>query len=206
VFIFIFIIAQACRHVPAEPVRDFFEAIQCFWFVHLAMHIEQYGWSISAGRFDQYMYPFYHQDIESGVLSKEQAWELILNLWVKFMENVGTRIKESTFQNMTLGGQDEDGNDQSNELSSLCIDATIALHIHQPALSVRWHTNISPGFWRQVHQAISEGLGLPALFNDEAIIVFNLVCGNIYTTFSVNKPRSHRDTERAKGIKINKAS
>jgi len=163
-------IAEACRHVPAEPARDFLEAIQCFWLVHLAMHIEQYGWSISAGRFDQYMYPFYHKDIESGILSKDQAWELILNLWVKFMENVGTCIKESTFQNMTLGGQDKDGNDQSNELSSLCIDATIALHIHQPALSVRWHPNISPDFWKRVHLAISEGLGLPALFNDDVIM------------------------------------
>ncbi|MBD3181315.1 hypothetical protein GF312_03420 [Candidatus Poribacteria bacterium] len=163
-------IARACRHVPAEPARNFFEAIQCFWLVHLAMHIEQYGWSISAGRFDQYMYPFYIQDIESGALSREQAWELVLNLWVKFMENVGTRIKESTFQNMTLGGQDQDGNDQSNELSFLCIDATIALHVHQPALSVRWNPNISPDFWRHVHQAISKGLGLPALFNDQVII------------------------------------
>jgi len=146
------------------------EAMQSFWFVHLAMHIEQYGWSISAGRFDQYMYPFYRRDIESGVLSKEQVWELLLNLWVKFMGNVGTQLKATTFQNLTLGGQDEDGHDQSNELSSLCLDATVALRFNQPALSVRWHPNISPEFWEAVHRAISVGLGMPALFNDDVII------------------------------------
>lgn len=163
-------IAEICRRVPAEPARNFAEALQSFWFVHLAMHIEQYGWSISAGRFDQYMYPFYQRDIESGALSRDEAWELLLNLWVKFMGNVGAKVKATIFQNLTLGGQDKDGNDQSNELSFLCLDATVALHFNQPALSVRWHPNISPSFWEQVHHTISVGLGMPALFNDEVII------------------------------------
>ena len=163
-------IAAICRRVPAEPARDFHEALQSFWLVHLAMHIEQYGWSISAGRFDQYMHPFLQRDIASGALSTEQAWELLLGLWVKFMENVGTRIRETTFQNLTLGGQDAQGRDQSNELSHLCLDATAALRMNQPALSVRWHRNISPAFWRHVHETLALGLGLPALFNDEVII------------------------------------
>ena len=163
-------IAEICRRVPAEPARNFHEALQSFWFVHLAMHIEQYGWSISAGRFDQYIYPFYKVDVESETISREEAWELLLNLWIKFMENVGSKLKATIFQNMTLGGRDEDGCDQSNELSALCVDATMALHINQPALSVRWHPDISPEFWEQVHRAISVGLGMPALFNDEIII------------------------------------
>jgi len=163
-------IAAVCRRVPAEPARDFHEALQSFWFVHLAMHIEQYGWSISAGRFDQYMYPFFRRDLDSGARSPADAWELLLNLWVKFMENVGTRIRETTFQNLTLGGQDERGRDQSNPLSHLCLDATAALRVHQPALSVRWHPNISPDFWRHVHATLALGLGLPALFNDAVII------------------------------------
>ncbi|MFL7812033.1 MAG: pyruvate formate lyase family protein, partial [Anaerolineae bacterium] len=163
-------IAHICRHVPAEPARDFAEALQSFWFVHLAMHIEQYGWSISAGRFDQYMYPYYQQDIETGALLRDEAWELLLNLWVKFMENVGTGLKVTLFQNLTLGGQDAEGHDQSNELSELCLDATVALRVTQPALSVRWHPNISPAFWHRVHQVIAQGLGLPALFNDEVIL------------------------------------
>jgi formate C-acetyltransferase len=163
-------VARTCRRVPAEPARDFYEALQSFWFVHLAMHIEQYGWSISAGRFDQYMVPYYLQDVEAGTLSREEAWELLLNLWVKFMENVGTVVKATTFQNMTLGGQDAEGQDCSNELSALCLDATVALRVTQPALAVRWHPNIDPDFWDRAHRAIAEGLGLPALFNDQVII------------------------------------
>jgi formate C-acetyltransferase len=164
-------IAAICRRVPAEPARDFHEALQSFWCVHLAMHIEQYGWSISAGRFDQYMWPFYRRDVAAGgEAARERAWELLLSLWVKFMENVGTRIKATTFQNLTLGGCDADGRDESNELSHLCLDATAALRFNQPALSVRWHRNIDPAFWRHVHRTIALGLGLPALFNDEVTI------------------------------------
>ncbi len=163
-------IAEVCRRVPAEPARDFHEALQSFWFVHLALHIEQYGWSISAGRFDQYMFPFYRRDLESGALSQTAAWELLLSLWVKFMENVGGRVKETVFQNLTLGGQDTEGRDESNELSHLCLDATVALGFNQPALSVRWHPSIDPAFWEHVHRTIAAGLGLPALFNDEVIL------------------------------------
>jgi formate C-acetyltransferase len=163
-------IARACRRVPAEPARSFHEALQAFWFVHLAMHIEQYGWSISAGRFDQYVYPFYRADLDSGRLTHGESWELLLGLWVKFMENVGTAIGDTLFQNMTLGGQDLEGSDLSNELSHLCIDATLALQVPQPAISVRWHSNIDPAFWDHANRALAQGLGLPALFNDEVII------------------------------------
>jgi formate C-acetyltransferase len=163
-------IARTCRRVPAEPARDYTEALQSFWFVHLAMHIEQYGWSISAGRFDQYLYPFYRRDVDLGTLSPEGAWELLLNLWVKFMENVGREVKVTVFQNLTLGGKDSGGRDQSNELSHLCLDATVALRFNQPALSVRWHPGIDPAFWARAHQAIGQGLGMPALFNDEVIL------------------------------------
>jgi pyruvate formate-lyase/glycerol dehydratase family glycyl radical enzyme len=161
---------EICRRVPAEPARDFAEALQSFWFVHLAMHIEQYGWSISAGRFDQYMFPYFHRDLASGMLTEAEGWERLLNLWIKFMENVSSRVRETVFQNMTLGGQDEEGRDQSNALSRLCLDATVALRVNQPALSVRWHPKIDPGFWNQVHRALAQGHGLPALFNDTVII------------------------------------
>ncbi len=163
-------IAVRCRRVPAEPARTYAEALQSFWFTHIAMHIEQYGWSISAGRFDQYMFPFYQRDLDSGVLRQTEAWELLLNLWIKFMENVGSQVKETVFQNLTLGGQDAEGRDQSNALSALCIDATVALKVNQPAISVRWHPSIEPDFWHRVHGAIAQGLGLPAIFNDTVIV------------------------------------
>jgi len=163
-------ISETCRRVPAYPARNFTEALQSFWFVHMAMHIEQYGWSISAGRFDQYMFPYYDKDLTGGALSQEQAWELLLSLWVKFMENVDTGVKNTTFQNLTLGGQDSQGRDQSNTLSILCLEATVALGFNQPALSVRWHEKIDPAFWNRVHETIAQGLGMPALFNDNVII------------------------------------
>ncbi len=163
-------ISDTCRRVPAYPANNLIEALQSFWFTHIAMHIEQYGWSISAGRFDQYIYPYFKKDIDTKVLSKDQAWELLLNLWVKFMENVNDGVKNTIFQNLTLGGQDLNGNDQSNDLSIMCLQATLALRFNQPALSVRWHPNINKVFWDKVHSTISEGMGLPALFNDEVII------------------------------------
>ncbi|MHB9033832.1 MAG: glycyl radical protein [Anaerolineae bacterium] len=164
------LIAANCRRVPAEPARTFHEALQSFWLVQMALHLEQYGWSISAGHFDQYMLPYYRADLAAGRLSREQAWELLLNLWVKFMENIGINIRTTIFQNITLGGQDAQGRDLANELSELCLDATIALRFNQPALTVRWHPNIAPAFWRKVQATIAQGTGMPALFNDEVII------------------------------------
>jgi len=162
--------AAICRRVPAEPARTFHEALQSFWLVQTALHLEQYGWSISAGRFDQYMLPYYRADIASGRLTRSQAWELLLSLWVKFMENIGISLRTTIFQNLTLGGQDQAGRDASNELSRLCLDATIALRFNQPALTVRWHPGIDPDFWRRVQLAIAQGTGMPALFNDEVNI------------------------------------
>ena len=163
-------IADVCRRVPGRPANTFHEALQSFWFTHLALHLEQYGWSISAGRFDQYMLRFFKNDVREGRLTLEGGWEHLLGLWIKFMENVGTEFGKTVFQNLTLGGQNENGEDQSNELSDLCLDATVALKLNQPALSVRWHRNINPQFWQKVHRTIAQGLGFPALFSDEVII------------------------------------
>ncbi len=163
-------IALICRRVPRMPARTFHEALQSFWFVHLALHIEQFGWSISAGRFDQYMYPYARDLLVGGRPARDDAWELVLSLWVKFMENIGTEVKQTVFQNLTLGGSDAEGRDESNELSHLCLAATAALRMIQPALSVRWHRNIDPEFWRRCLGVIELGTGMPALFSDEVIV------------------------------------
>ena len=162
-------IAAICRVVPEYPARDFHEALQAFWFTHIALHIEQKGWSISPGRFDQYMYPLYIKDIDAGT-SKDWLYELLLSLWDKFMENVDSGVKQTTFQNLTLGGQDEYGRDMSNELSRMCLDATMATGFIQPALSARWHPNVDHSFWDHVMRVIGTGIGMPALFNDDVII------------------------------------
>ncbi len=164
------LIARHCRQVPAGPARTFHEALQSFWFIHIALHIEQFGWSISAGRLDQYLFPFYSSALETGDLSEPELFELLQNLWIKFMENTDTGAGHTVFQNLTLGGQDENGNDMSNRLSFLCLDVMKSLKVNQPALSVRWHPKIDPAFWTAVHQAIARGMGMPAIFNDNVII------------------------------------
>jgi formate C-acetyltransferase len=161
-------IAKICRRVPAHPAESFHEALQAFWFTHIVLHIEQQGWSISAGRFDQYMFPCYQKDIDSGA-SRNTLFELLLNLWVKFMENVGAQVKQTTFQNFTIGGRDAEGQDMSNGLSRLCLDATLHTSFVQPALSVRWHDNMDPDFREHVMRVIAAGTGMPALFNDRVI-------------------------------------
>ncbi|MCL2069186.1 MAG: glycyl radical protein, partial [Oscillospiraceae bacterium] len=162
-------IAGVCRRVPEYSAGNFHEALQAFWFTHMALHIEQKGWSISAGRFDQYIYPLYKKDIDAGV-SEDSLFELLLNLWVKFMENIDSAMKATVFQNLTLGGQDENGRDMSNALSHLCLEATFLTGFTQPALSARWHRNVCEGFWAHVMQVVGAGLGMPALFNDDVII------------------------------------
>ncbi|MBT3273013.1 MAG: hypothetical protein HN368_07655, partial [Spirochaetales bacterium] len=158
-------IARICRKVPAYPAETFHEALQSFWFIHIALHIEQHGWSISTGRFDQYMSPYF-----SAEPSSEDSRELLLSLWMKFMENIGSKIRATTFQNLTIGGQLEDGSDACNALTLACLDATADLGMNQPALSFRWHSNISQAVWEKVVETISKGSGMPALFNDAVII------------------------------------
>jgi len=162
-------IARICRKVPEFPAESFHEALQAFVFVHIAIHIEQYGWSVSAGRFDQYMFPFFEADLRAGK-PEEDIWELLLSLWMKFMENIHDGVGHTTFQNFTIGGQDAEGRDQSNALSHLCLDAMAATRFIQPAVSLRWHKNIDPDFWDHAMETIAQGMGMPALFNDEIII------------------------------------
>ena len=163
-------IARICRKVPEYPAETFHEALQSFIFTHFAIHIEQYGWSVSAGRFDQYMYPYYKNDLESGRISEDEAWELLLSCWMKFMENIHDGIGATSFQNLTIGGQDAEGRDMSNELSHLILDATAATRFIQPAVSLRWHQNIDPDFWMHAMEVIRQGMGMPALFSDDVII------------------------------------
>ena len=163
-------IAQICRNVPKNPAKSFKEAMQSLVFAHLAMHIEQDGWSISLGRFDQYMYPYYKADIDGGKITKEDAWEFLISLWMKFMEAVGSSILSPTFQNLTIGGTKSDGTDAVNELSHLCLDATAATRFTQPPLSLRWHENLSPDMWAHAMELIGQGMGMPALFNEDVII------------------------------------
>ncbi len=171
-------ISRICSKVPAQPAETFQEALQSFWFVHLLVQIESNGHSMSTGRFDQYMYSYYQEDINNNRISREGALELLEMLWVKFTSLIKLRNEyysiafagHPMFQNLTIGGQDSAGKDMSNEITKLALEATSNIRVTQPTVSFRWHKNTPKDLKLQVVDVISQGLGMPGLFNDEAII------------------------------------
>ena len=171
-------IAQACAHVPRHPARNFQEAVQSAWFIQLILQIESSGHSVSFGRFDQYIYPFYKKDIKSGLISKEYACEILEHLWLKMLSINKVRSKTHTkfgagsplYQNVCIGGQDENGNDAVNDLSFLILHTIGRMRLTQPNLSVRYHKNISDKFMYDCIQMIKLGFGMPSFNNDEVII------------------------------------
>lgn len=171
-------ISEICNWVPENPPRNFKEAIQIIWFVQLILQIESNGHSISLGRFDQYMYPYYKKDIEKGILTKEEALELIECFYIKlFSVNKirpwsHTRFVSGypTYQNLIVGGQTKDGRDATNELSYLCLDALADIRLSEPNFYVRYHENMPKDFLKKCIEVIKIGFGMPALVNDKVII------------------------------------
>ena len=171
-------IARICKKVPAEPAGSFHEAIQSFWFIHLLIQTESNGHSMSTGRFDQYMFPFYNEDIKNNRIDEEAALELLELLWVKMTSLIKIRNEyysiafagHPMFQNLTIGGQNADGTDATNDLTRLILQATANIRVTQPSVSFRWHKNTPEDVKLQVVDVISKGLGMPGLFNDDAII------------------------------------
>lgn len=169
-------IASVCRKVPANPPATFYEAIQFVWFVQLAAVLSENPLAMNLGRFDQYMFPYYQDDMASGRLTRQEALELIESLWLKLSEWVWT-ISGNTasyfagynqFQNLTVGGRKRDGSDGTNELSYLCLQATENIKTHQPGLSVRIHPDCPEEFLMAVGRLVRTGTGFPAIHNDQA--------------------------------------
>lgn len=162
-------ISNTCRWLSNNPPRTFFEAAQLFWFSHEVLTAEFPSGSLSPGRFDQFMFPFYKNDLQKKQLTRDEAKELVEVLWIKF--NVPHRLwKELYFQNITVGGQNAHGLDATNELSYICLEATEELKLPQPSLSARYHKNTPEQFLNKALKVIGSGGGLPALFNDDVII------------------------------------
>lgn len=157
-------IADSCEWVAYNPPRNFFEAVQLLWLIHEIVIYEQYCGSMSLGRLDQYLFPYYTKDIAAGTLTPQEAAEIIEALWIKLS---GLR---KGYQNVTLGGLGIDGAYAVNDLSYFCIRATKKLRMDQPLLSVRWHSSIPAEFLDQIQELVEMGLGFPALFNDEVVI------------------------------------
>jgi formate C-acetyltransferase len=170
--------ADICARVPAHPPKSFKEALQSVWFVHLISQIESNGHSMSLGRFDQYMYPYYRRDREEGVLNDDEVAELLALLWIKMFGI--TKIRPwahtrfsgggPTYQNLTLGGITPEGRDAVNELTMLCLDAVSLTRLPQPNVSARYHPLCDASYLRKCVEVIKLGFGMPAMHNDELMI------------------------------------
>ena len=171
-------IARNCATVPENGAKSFWEACQSFWFVQQLLQIESSGHSISPGRFDQYMYPYYKADLDKGSLSRERAQELIDCIWVKLNDLNKVRDAASAegfagyslFQNLIVGGQNKDGLDVTNDLSFMCITASHHVFLPQPSLSIRVWNGSPHELLIKAAKLTRTGIGLPAYYNDEVII------------------------------------
>ena len=171
-------IAKNCARVPEYPAESFYEACQTFWFIQLLLQVESSGHSISPGRFDQYMYPFYKNDLDAGKITIEQAQELLDCIWVKLNDINKVRDAASAdgfagygmFQNLIAGGQNVYGLDATNDLSYMCLEAAMHVPLPQPSLSVRVWNGTPQDFMIKAAALTRLGTGLPAYYNDEIII------------------------------------
>ena len=172
------VIAENCSRVPAKGAQNFYEACQSFWFVQQLLQMESSGHSISPGRFDQYMYPYYKKDMEAGTITREFAQELMDCIWVKLNDLNKCRDAASAegfagyslFQNLIAGGQNKEGEDVTNDLSVMCIQASMHVHLPAPSLSVRVWNGSPHEFLIKAAELTRTGIGLPAYYNDEVII------------------------------------
>ena len=171
-------IAANCSRVPGKGADSFYEACQSFWFIQQLLQMESSGHSISPGRFDQYMYPYYKKDVERGALTREYAQELMDCIWVKLNDLNKCRDAASAegfagyslFQNLIAGGQNSEGEDVTNDLSIMCIQASMHVRLPQPSLSVRVWNGSPHEFLIKAAELTRTGIGLPAYYNDEVII------------------------------------
>lgn len=171
-------IARNCSRVPAKGAETFYEACQSFWFVQMLLQMESSGHSISPGRFDQYMNPFYQKDIQEGRMTPEFAQELVDCIWVKLNDLNKARDAASAegfagyslFQNLIAGGQTADGLDATNDMSYITIQATMHVRLPQPSFSVRVWNGSPHLFLIKAAELTRTGIGLPAYYNDEVII------------------------------------
>lgn len=171
-------IAAALERVPYAPARNFREAVQSVWFIHNILQIESNGHSVSYGRMDQYLDPYYEKDLKAEKITPEQATELLTNLCLKTLTINKIRSWAHTefsagsplYQNITIGGQNAAGKDATNKVSYLILRAIVQAHLPQPNLTVRYFHGLSDQFMRECVEVVKQGIGMPAFNNDEVII------------------------------------
>lgn len=169
-------IAEICDRVPEKPARTFREAIQSMYFYQICIFMEHNAASYNPGRADQYLYPFYKADLEAGNITPDEAQELLNCLWVKFAEQCllqdGNTARYSAgypmFQNLCVGGVDENGMDTVNDMSYMILQATMDVQMYQPSLAVKYNLSRNPDkYLRKIVELIQLGTGFPAFHNDE---------------------------------------
>jgi pyruvate formate-lyase/glycerol dehydratase family glycyl radical enzyme len=172
-------IAEVCQHVPACAPRNFWEALQYYWFVHLGVTIELNTWdAFSPGRLDQHLLSFYQQGLNKGKITREIAEELLQCLWIKFNNQpappkVGVTAEESgtytDFAQINLGGVRPDGTDGVNEVTYLLLDVIEEMRLLQPSTSIQVSKKNPDRFIKRATKIIRTGFGQPSVFNADLI-------------------------------------
>jgi len=173
-------IAEVCTHVPAHAPRNFWEALQYYWFVHLGVTTELNPWdAFNPGKLDQHLYPFYRKGLEGRTLTREQAEELLHCFWIKFNNQpappkVGVTAAESStytdFAQINLGGVKPDGSDAVNEVTYLILDVIEEMRLLQPSSSIQVSKKNPDRFIRRAARIIRTGFGQPSVFNTDVVV------------------------------------
>jgi trans-4-hydroxy-L-proline dehydratase len=173
-------IAEVCSRVPARAPRDFQEALQYYWFCHLAVITELNGWdSFNPGHLDQHLLPFYERGLADGTLTRKSARELLECFFIKFNNHpappkVGVTAAESgtytDFANINIGGLRRDGSDGSNELSHLLLDIVDGMHLLQPSSNIQLSRKNPDTFLKHALRVVSRGYGFPSIFNADTVV------------------------------------
>ncbi|TWI73004.1 formate C-acetyltransferase [Desulfobotulus alkaliphilus] len=172
--------AEIAEHVPGEPARNFYEAVQSQWFTQMFSRLEQKtGTTISNGRMDQYFYPYYISDMNEGRITEEQAMELLECMWVGMAEFIDMYISPTGgafnegyahWEAVTVGGQTPEGYDATNELTHLILKSKREFPLHYPDLAARIHSRSPESYLWDVAETIKDGSGFPKIINDEEIV------------------------------------
>lgn len=173
-------IARVCRHVPAKPPRNFREALQMYWFVHLGVITELNTWdSFSPGKLDQHLYPFFKNEVQAGTLNRGEAKELLQCFWIKFNNQpappkVGITLAESgtytDFCNINIGGIKPDGSNGVNDVSYILLEIIDEMRILQPSTNIQVSRKNPDNFIIKACEVIREGMGFPSVFNTDAVV------------------------------------
>lgn len=173
-------LSRICDKVPRYPAESFYEAVQAQWFIQLFSRLEQKtGATVSNGRMDQYLYPYYKKDLDAGNITPEQANELFQCMWLAmaqykdlYISPAGVKFNEgyAHWEAVTVGGVDRDGNDATNDLTYILLQNKRRFPLNYPDLAARIHKDAPEPYLREVAATIKEGSGFPKLLNDEEII------------------------------------